>query len=158
MILSLKDSQAISDLASILYHFLPGNGNPRLAFPIAAAQAGVERYWIPGSKRPAITQLLQETYITDQHRFCPLIEAVVRQSLTWRQGKGAPLRRDEIDALNAALLRLGFKIPGLHDPRFLAGSTKPVPAHLALWPAGLDAFQALTASGFSSFEFRGTLR
>jgi hypothetical protein len=131
----MKDSQAIADLANILYHFLPGSGNARLAFPIAAAQAGVERYWIPGSKRPAITQLLEETYNADQHRLCPLIEAVVRQSLTWRQGKGSPLRRDEIDALNAVMLRLGFKIPGLHDPRFLAGladSTKPVPAQTGL--------------------------
>jgi Restriction endonuclease len=131
----MKDSQAIADLANILYHFLPGSGNARLAFPIAAAQAGVERYWIPGSKRPAITQLLQETYNADRHRFCPLIEAIVRQSLTWSQGKGAPMRRDEIDALNAVLLRLGFKIPELYDPRFLAGlagSTKPVPAQTGL--------------------------
>jgi hypothetical protein len=36
-----------ADLANILYDFLPDSGNPRLAFPIAAAQA-VERHWIPG--------------------------------------------------------------------------------------------------------------
>ena len=52
----MKDSQAIADLTNILYDFLPGSGNARLAFPIAAAQAGVERHWIPGSKRPAITK------------------------------------------------------------------------------------------------------
>ena len=55
----IKDSQALADLADILYDFLPGSGNPRLAFPIAAAQAGVEKYWVPGSKRPAITHLLE---------------------------------------------------------------------------------------------------
>ena len=57
--LSMKDSQAIADLSNILYDFLPGSGNARLAFPIAAAQVGVERHWIPVSKRPAITQLLE---------------------------------------------------------------------------------------------------
>jgi hypothetical protein len=55
------------------------------------------------------------------------MEAAVRQSLTWRRRK-SELRRDEIDALNAVLLRLGFKIPDLYDPnllRGLAGSIKP---------------------------------
>ncbi|MGH7035108.1 MAG: restriction endonuclease [Stellaceae bacterium] len=107
-------------MADILYEFLPGSGNLRLAFPIAATQVGVDRHWTPGSKRPAITQLLQGTYAHDSHKFCALIEAVVRQSLTWRRGKGVPLRRTEIEALNAVLLRIGFKIPGLHDPAFLA--------------------------------------
>jgi hypothetical protein len=36
--ISLKSSQALADLANILYNFLPGSGNTRLAFPIAAAQ------------------------------------------------------------------------------------------------------------------------
>jgi len=113
--ISIKDSQALADLADILYDFLPGSGNARLAFPIAAEQVGVEKYWAPGSKRS----------------FCPLIEAVVRQSLTWRRRKSEPLRRDEIDALNAVLLRLGFKIPDLYDPNFLRGlarAIKPGPA------------------------------
>lgn len=134
MAISIKDSQAIADLADILYDFLRGSGNPRLAFPIAAAQAGVEKYWVPGSKRPAITHLLEQTYSFEKRSFCPLIEAVVRQSLTWRRGKGEPLRRDEIEALNAVLLRLGFKIPDLYDPNFLrrlGGSRKPTPAENA---------------------------
>jgi hypothetical protein len=132
--ISIKDSQALADLADILYDFLPGSGNPRLAFPIAAAQAGVEKYWVSGSKRPAITHLLEQTYSFEKRSFCPLIEAVLRQSLTWRRGKCEPLRRDEIEALNAVLLRLGFKIPDLYDPNFLrrlGGSIKPAPAENA---------------------------
>jgi hypothetical protein len=128
--ISIKDSQALADLADILYDFLPGSGNARLAFPIAAEQVGVEKYWVPGSKRPAITYLLEQTYNFEKRSFCPLIEAVVRQSLTWRR-KSEPLRRDEIDALNAVLLRLGFKIPDLYDPNFLRGlarAIKPGPA------------------------------
>ena len=40
--ISIKDSQALADLANILYDFLSGSGNAQLAFPIAAAQAGVQ--------------------------------------------------------------------------------------------------------------------
>jgi hypothetical protein len=59
--LSFREAQAVEDLATLLYDFLPGSGNSRTAFPIAAAQAGVRELWIPGSKRPAIVQLLTAT-------------------------------------------------------------------------------------------------
>jgi hypothetical protein len=41
VMLSMKDSQAIADLVSILYNFPPGSGNARPAFPIAATAIGV---------------------------------------------------------------------------------------------------------------------
>jgi hypothetical protein len=41
--------------------------------------------------------------------------------MTWRNGKGTPLAREEIDRLNALLPRVGFKIPELLDPNFLEG-------------------------------------
>ena len=59
--LSFREAQAVEDLADLLYDFLSGSGNSRTAFPIVAAQAGVGELWIPGSKRPAIVQLLTAT-------------------------------------------------------------------------------------------------
>lgn len=64
--------------------------------------------------------LLTATFERDRHRFCPLIKGVVRQSLSWRAGRGAPFTRDEIDNINRILIRLGYKIPSLQDPDFLA--------------------------------------
>jgi len=45
--------------------------------------------------------------------------AIVRQSMTYRRGKGKPLTRAEIEKVNAVLLGLSIKIPELNDPRFL---------------------------------------
>jgi hypothetical protein len=59
--LSFREAQAVEDLADLLYDLLPGSGNNRTAFRLAAAQAGVSEFWIPGSKRPAIVQLLSGT-------------------------------------------------------------------------------------------------
>ena len=110
----------LDELAGVLYDMLPGSGNPRLSFPTVAGQLGLSAYWTGGSKRPAIVTLLTGTFERERHRFCDLIEGVVRQSVSWRAGKGNPLTRDEIEDINRILARLGYKIPGLHDPEFLA--------------------------------------
>ena len=59
--LSFRDAQAVENLADLFYDFLTCSGNTRTASPLAAAQAGVEELWIPGSKRPAIVQHLTAT-------------------------------------------------------------------------------------------------
>lgn len=113
--MNFNEAQAIEDLADLLYNFLPGSGNNRTAFPLAAEIAGVAEFWVGGSKHPAIVQLLSLTLERQRHQFSPLILAIVRQSMTWRRGKGDPLSRGEIDALNTILPRLGLKIPELLD-------------------------------------------
>lgn len=118
--LALREAQSVEDLADLLYEFLPGSGNTKTAFPLAAAEAGVGEFWIVGSKRPAIVQLLSGTLEHRRHRFTALLLAVVRQSMTWRRGKGNPLTRAEIDRLNALLPGISFKIPELLEPGFLA--------------------------------------
>jgi hypothetical protein len=120
MPVSLRESQDIDELAAVLYNLLPGSGNPRLSFPTVAQQLGLSPYWQGGSKRPAIVALLSDTYERERHRFCALIDGVVRQSVSWRAGKNDPLTRDEVEAINRVVARLGFKIPGLHDADFLA--------------------------------------
>jgi hypothetical protein len=96
MPVSLRESQDIDELAGVLYDMLPGSGNPRLSFPAVAKALDLAGYWIGGSKRPAIVALLTATFERERHRFCPLIEGVVRQSISWRAGKESPLTRDGI--------------------------------------------------------------
>lgn len=117
--LSLAEAQAVENLADLLYDFLPGSGNNRTAFPLAATEAGVGDFWIAGSKRPAIVELLKRTLEYRRNRFTALIVSIVHQSMTWRRGKGNPLTRNEIDRLNAALPGVSFKIPELLNPAFL---------------------------------------
>jgi len=118
--LSFREAQAVEDLADLLYDFLPGSGNSRTAFPLAAVQAGVGDLWVPGSKRPAIVQLLTATLEQRRSCFTKLVVAIVRQAMTYRRGKGNPLTRAEIDRLNSLLPGVEFKIPELLDPGFLS--------------------------------------
>lgn len=127
--LAFREAQAVEDLADLLYDFLPGSGNNRTAFPIAATQAGVGELWVPGSKRPAVVHLLGATLEHRRHLFTKLIMTIVRQAMTYRRGKGNPLGRAEIDRLNALLPNVSFKIPELLDRTFLdslnASTSKP---------------------------------
>jgi hypothetical protein len=124
-VLPLREAQSVEDLADLLYEFLPGRGNSKTAFPLAAAEAGVGELWVAGSKRPAIVQLLGATLDRRRHRFTALMLAIVRQSMTWRRGKGNPLTRSEIDRLNALLPGVSFKIPELLERGFLDSLDSP---------------------------------
>ena len=88
--LSFREAQAVEDLADLFYDFLPGSGNSRTAFPLAAAQAGVGELWIPGSKRPAIVQLLTATLEQRRSLFTKLIVAIVRQAMNYGAARGIP--------------------------------------------------------------------
>lgn len=137
--INLREAQTIENLADLLYDFLPGSGNAKTAFPLAAQHAGVGEFWTGGSKRPALVQLLTATLIHRRERFVPLIMAIVRQAMTWRRGKGNPLTRAEIESLNGLLPGVSFKIPELFERGFLdslAGQSTtagpPAPASNAL--------------------------
>jgi Restriction endonuclease len=123
--MSFREAQTVEDLADLFYDFLPGSGNNKTAFPLAAAQAGVAELWVPGSKRPAIVQLLTSTLEHRRSYFTKLIVAIVRQAMTYRRGKGNPLTRAEIDRLNSLLPGVEFKIPELLDPGFLNSFAQP---------------------------------
>jgi hypothetical protein len=117
--LPFREAQAVEDLADLLYNFLPGSGNGRTAFPIAAAQVGIGDLWVPGSKRPAIVQLLTATLEHRRAHFAQLIQAIVRQAMTYRRGKGNPLTRGELERLNSLLPAVQVQIPELRDQQFL---------------------------------------
>ena len=123
--MNLMEEQSVEDLADLLYNFLPGSGNSRTAFPLAAATVQCEDLWVAGSKRPAIVQLLSAALGQRRHKFGPLILVIVRQSMTWRRGRGEPLKRDEVARLNEILLRLSIKIPELNEQGFLDSLHRP---------------------------------
>jgi hypothetical protein len=133
----------ISTLAGLLYDFLPGSpmGNPRISFPGCAAANDVSQFWPGGSKRPAITQLLNATFEQKRSKFCPLLLSIVEAGIPYRMQKGNPVTREEIIAINQSIAKLGFKIPEFWSPAFLESlpSKQPVSTATAAKPdvAGL---------------------
>lgn len=132
MALSLKESQAITEMADVLYSFLPGSPHPYAApvisFPGVAHKLGLSDYWIGGSKKPAIIQLLQSTLDYQRGLFCSLILEIVRTGMAYRSNKKELVTRDEITKLNNLITRVNFKIPELWDSTFLnalPGTQKP---------------------------------
>ena len=137
MALSLKESQDLTELADRLYSFLPGKPHPyadqSLSFPGVAAKLGLAQHWAQGSKGPALAKLLTATLESERGRFCPLILAIVQNGMAYRMKK-EPVSREEIEELNAIILRVGYKIPELHDPDFLKG----LPTQSKRKPASAD--------------------
>lgn len=124
MPISLKESHALSDIADLLYSFLPGSGNAgwkgHVSFKTVAEKVGVGDFWQPGSKLPMITALLQRTLEHRRGIFERLILEIVRAGLSYRHSKGQPVSPTEIERLNGFLLDVGFKFPDLWDPDFIA--------------------------------------
>ena len=129
MALTLKQSQALTELGNILYPFLPGKAHPHadqnLSFPGVASELNLDHHWPGGSKGPAITRLLTRALESDSTQFCPLVLAVVQHGMIYRMNK-EPVSRDEIDTLNTVVRRVDFKIPELHDQVFLDGLPRKV--------------------------------
>jgi hypothetical protein len=140
MTLSMTEASTVAALADLLYDFLPASGNNATSFPLAAQRVGVGVLWPEGaSKRPGIVHLLTQTLEQRRSSFCPLILAIVQQSMSWRRGKQNPLSRAEIDQLNSLLPGVSFKIPDLHDAGFLATlAGSPAPPPQAAEPAKPD--------------------
>ena len=124
MSLSFKQRNALHRIAKIVSDFLPAAGHPmwkgHVNFGTVAAKLGLSGYWLGGSKLPAIINLLENTYEKKANVFQDLIETVVLEGKTYRNNKGNPLSRNEIDELNKCLLELDFKFPSLHDKEFLS--------------------------------------
>ncbi len=125
MRLTLPQEQAVTELAALLYDFLPGQphpfADPTISFAGLATSMGLGQFWRGGSKQPAIAALLRNTLENRSGKFCDLMQEVVRRAMTYRLNKGQPIVREEILSLNGLLINLGFKIPELHDPKFLDG-------------------------------------
>ena len=123
MALTLIESQAINEIAQLLYSFLPGTphpfADPNISFPGVAHRLGLSHYWRGGSKLPAISTLLEATLDARRELFCDLVLEIVRTGMLYRNSKGRPITQEEITTLNELLLRLHFKIPELWSPEFI---------------------------------------
>jgi len=123
MSLNPKHIQVVSQLASLLYEFLPGTPHPYanqdISFQGCATKAGVGQYWEGGSKRTAISKLLENTLTKSRDRFCPLVLEIVNSAIIYRSSKSNPLKREEVETLNSLIVGVQFKIPELWDKDFL---------------------------------------
>ncbi len=117
---SLVETQALAEMADLLYSFLPGSG-AIYTWREAAAEHGVENFWPGGSKLPAIIHLLESTFERQHGSFCGLMLTVVRQGTKYRIKNGNPVTREEIQQLNDLMRRVGFGVPELLDKKFLDG-------------------------------------
>lgn len=120
---SLKETQAISKMADVLYRFLPGNPHPYAAkdisFPGVANELGLSSFWAGGSKKSAIIKLLQRTLEYRRDKFCDLIVEIIKTGIAYLSNKGELVTRDEIVLLNQLIAEVNFKIPDLWDVTFL---------------------------------------
>lgn len=138
MPLSLTDSQACDRISACVYRFLPGSGGDgwtnHVTFATVAQRAGVGDLWRPGSKRSAVTSLLEQTLLQRPRCFQSLVVEIVRAGQQYCTRKGAPVCRPEIERLNAAILLLGRKFPELSSPTFLASLPAEVPSETPVAP------------------------
>lgn len=153
MTLSLAQTQALSRLAGHLYDFLPGKAHPfadqSISFQGVATSLGLSQFWPGGSKLPAATHLLTETLKYQSNRFCPLLIEIVRKGIAYRQNKGNPITREEMDQLNDLIAQVGFKIPELLDRKFLESLPRKSSKHGASIPTEVPETKFL--------EFKNTL-
>jgi len=124
MSLSLKQTQTIAEVAEFFYTFLPGQAHPfadqSISFAGIAKDIGLGHFWRGGSKRPAITALLENTLDQRSDKFCSLLLEIVRRGMKYRGSKGNPITKEEILLLNDLIKELGFKILELWDEVFLS--------------------------------------
>jgi len=125
MSITPQQIQVISEIANLIYNFLPANphpyADPNISFPGCANKVGLGDYWIGGSKRPAISQLIRQTLDKSRDKFCQLIIEIVMTSILYRANKKNPVTKEEIESLNKLIIGVGFKIPELWDLKFLNG-------------------------------------
>src|SRR5688500_14449312 len=96
--LSLKQSQAVAELAHYVYDFLPGKPHPyadqTISFQGVAHEVGLSGFWTGGSKEPALAQLFTRTLEYRVPDFVRLMILIVRRGMIYRQKKGEPITRE----------------------------------------------------------------
>jgi hypothetical protein len=131
--LTLKEIQAITELADAIQSFIPANAHPyskpKVDFGTVSNDVGIGNLWPGGSKLPAIQTLLEATLKTRRDKFCPLMIHITKEGLKYRNKKGTPITQEDINRLNQLIIRVGFKIPELVDPNFISSLPKKKPNH-----------------------------
>jgi len=123
--MNLLDRQrAIDDLASVCAELLPYSSNPEWRGHVSVQTICVEmriNYWQPGSKVPGLRRLFELQEKANGGIFQKLVVRIVQEGLGYRRKKQRLVEPSELDALNDAILRLGYKIPELWDSSFRQG-------------------------------------
>lgn len=136
-----RETKLLADMASQIYSWLPGSSpGSAYTFADAAAEVGFPGCWVGGSKEPAIQQLLECVWTRTGMR--PLMGAVLREGIKYRQRTGNPLTRPEVKHSAALLQSLGLRAPDFEDRAFLdalpAGKGEELPrVRLGVDPARL---------------------
>lgn len=119
--LTMIESQVVTELAELLYDFLPASFSA-VTWPGVAARCGVEDCWPNGaSKRQSIPIFIRNLLECRRHAFCNTIVTVIQEGMNYKRRGHRHVTREEIETVNELLLKVQFKIPELHDPVFLAG-------------------------------------
>ena len=126
--LTLREIQAITELAEALYSFLPASAypysKPKIDFGTVAIDVGIGNLWPGGSKLPAIQTFLEATLRTRRDKFCTLMIRITKEGLKYRNRKGIPITQEEMNRLNQLIVGVGFKIPELVDLNFISSLPK----------------------------------
>ena len=90
--LTPQETQAVAELAAMLYTYLPGTAHPmsrvKIDFGSVAAAVGVGDLWPGGSKQPAIEALLEATLQVRRSKFCSLMVRIVQEGIKYRNKQG----------------------------------------------------------------------
>jgi hypothetical protein len=115
------ESQVVTELAELLYDFLPATFSA-VTWSSVAARCGVEDCWPKGpSKRQSIPIFLRNLLECRRNEFCDTIVTVIQEGMSYKRRVKSQVTREEIEKVNELLLKVQFKIPELHDAEFLAG-------------------------------------
>ncbi len=116
----IRQTKLISQIATMLYKWLPGSSPPFgnvFTFAEVAQKHGLQAYWPGGSKLPAIQSLIEGAF--QNSCLGPLIVTVAREGMKYRDKKGDPITKEEVVMLDHALRDLGLAISELSNPDFL---------------------------------------
>lgn len=120
----LERYRAIDDLATICAELVPYSSNPawrgHVSVQTICNELGIQS-WQPGTKVPGLRRLFDAQEKADASLFQRLVVRIVQEGLGYRRKKGNLVSPRELDSINDAIERLGYKIPELWDPVFRKG-------------------------------------
>jgi len=102
--LTIQETQAIAELAEVLYNFLPGSTfaptGVKTDFGTVAQSVDLGHLWLGGSKQPAIEALLEGTLQTRRDKFCTLMIRIVQEGIKYRNRKKKPITKEASEKPN----------------------------------------------------------
>jgi len=124
MAIPLKHITALNGIAAILADMLPYSGaydrQGQVTTRSIARDLAIEGFWEKTSKTPGLAKLMERILEQRREVFEDFILLSVKGGLRYRERKGKPVSRSEIETLNGLIMEVGFKFPELWNEGFLA--------------------------------------